>query len=367
MNKLSLTPLFFSLMIFASGSLLAKVVPTTIAKPGMNGIELSELIYPAESSPTKQCHASTIVETKSGLVAAWFGGTREKNPDVGIWVSVHDGKSWSKPIEVVDGSEGEDQEYACWNPVLFQPAKGPLILFYKVGPHPRSWWGMTITSTDGGKTWSTPKKLGTNNALPEDNENLLGPVKNKPIQLDDGTIICPSSTENDGWRVHFEISKDNGKTWDVIGPINNATKYNAIQPSVLTYTDGKMQILCRSREGVLTQSWSSDQGKTWSDVTATSLPNPNSGTDAVTLKDGRQLLVYNHTIKLSLFPAGRNMINVAISDDGKKWETVLTLERERGEFSYPAVIQTADGKVHITYTWKRQSIKHVVIDPAKLN
>jgi predicted neuraminidase len=97
---------------------------------------------------------------------------------------------------------------------------------------------------------------------------------------------------------------------------------------------------------------------------ATSLPNPNAGTDAVTLKDGRQMLVYNHTIRGNDFPSDRNMLNIAISEDGKSWEPVMTLERQEGEYSYPAVIQAHDGLVHITYTYRRQSIKHVVIDPS---
>ena len=125
--------------------------------------------------------------------------------------------------------------------------------------------------------------------------------------------------------------------------------------------------MCRSQQGVIGQSWSSNGGKSWSEVSASTLPNPNAGTDAVTLADGRQLLVYNHTVRRGPFPAGRQMLNVAVSKDGKDWKTVATLERkERSEFSYPAVIQTADSMVHITYTYLRQAVKHVVLDPAKL-
>ena len=91
-------------------------------------------------------------------------------------------------------------------------------------------------------------------------------------------------------------------------------------------------------------------------MTLTPLPNPSAGTDAVTLRDGRHLLVYNHTAE------GRTPLNVAVSKDGRTWEPALTLEQEPGEYSYPAIIQTADGRVHITYTWKRQRIKHVVLD-----
>jgi predicted neuraminidase len=340
-------------------ALLADVPP--LAKPGEDGYISGELIYQLDNKPTPQCHASTIAETKSGLVAAWFGGTRESNPDVGIWVSYRDGQQWSKPVEVATGIQSDEERYPCWNPVLFKPKSAPLMLFYKVGPSPRQWWGMLKTSDDDGRTWSKPRKLGVGPL-----GHLIGPVKNKPIQLDDGSILCPSSTEHEGWRVHFELTRDFGKTWQIVGPINDAKRFGAIQPSILVYRDGKMQVLCRSRQSVITQSWSSDRGKTWSDMTATDLPNPNAGTDAVTLRDGRQLLVYNHTIRNGSFPSSRNMLNVAISENGKDWKTVLTLERAEGEYSYPAVIQTSDGNVHITYTYRRKSVKHVVLAPEQI-
>jgi len=333
-------------------------------------VKRSELMYPLDDKPTPECHASTIVETPSGMVSAFFAGTEEKDPDVGIWVSrIVDGK-WSRPIEVVNGVENENLRYPCWNPVLFKPQSGSLLLFYKVGPDPRTWWGMVMTSDDDGKTWSKPRKLGEDPKV----GHLLGPVKNKPIQLSDGTIICPTSTEYKrangevDWMVHFERSSDNGRTWQVIGPINDGIEFDAIQPSILTYADGSMQVLCRSRQDVITESWSTDQGLTWSKMVATDLPNPNSGTDAVTLKDGRQLLIYNHSTKKGKEPKGRNMLNLAISNDGKSWKPVMTLENVPGEsgYSYPAIIQAKDGLVHMTYTYLRQSVKYVVVDPSKL-
>ncbi|MEO0445020.1 MAG: exo-alpha-sialidase, partial [Verrucomicrobiota bacterium] len=160
--------------------------------------------------------------------------------------------------------------------------------------------------------------------------------------------------------------RDFGKTWEVIGPINEAKNFHAIQPSILTYPDGRWQILCRSKEGVIAQAWSEDEGRNWGPITATHLPNPNCGTDAVTLTDGRQLLVYNHTLKRGPYPSNRSRLKVALSEDGKKWKPILTLEEEKGEFSYPAVIQSGDGLIQITYTWKRESIRHVVLDPTLL-
>lgn len=328
------------------------------APPAHPAVLVSEFIY--QTAPFPQCHASTIAEGPKGLVAAWFGGQHEKAPDVGIWVSRHVGRTWTAPVEVADGvqyvdGEGTVHRHPCWNPVLFQPRKGPLMLFYKVGPDPRQWWGMLRTSTDGGCTWSQGCRL------PED---ILGPVKNKPVQLANGDLLCPTSTESTDktplWRVHFERTGDLGRTWQRVGPVNDGIEFGAIQPSILFLGGDRLLAVGRSRQGKVFQIASDDSGHTWGPMSATALPNPNSGTDAVTLRDGRHLIVYNHTAK------GRSPLNVAVSRDGHTWQAGLVLETERGEFSYPAMIQTVDNRVHITYTWKRQRVKHVVLDPAKI-
>ncbi len=314
-----------------------------------DAIVKAEFIY--EQAPFPSCHASTIAETTGGLVAAWFGGTRERNPDVGIWVSRRDKNRWSKVVEVANGIQQGGERYPCWNPVLFQPANGPLLLFYKVGPSPSEWWGVLTSSTDGGSTWSRPRPLP---------DGILGPIKNKPVQLRDGSILCGSSTEDAGWRVHMEYTSDLGATWRKSGPLNDPSQFGAIQPTSLVYPSGEIQILCRSRQGKITESRSGDNGKTWSAMKLTVLPNPSAGIDAVMLSDGRALVVYNHTEK------ARSPLNVALSSDGTTWKAALILEDQPREYSYPAVIQTTDGLVHVTYTWKRERIKHVVIDPRKL-
>jgi len=220
-----------------------------------------------------------------------------------------------------------------------------------------------ITSQDSGNPWSKPKRLP---------DGFFGPIKNKPFLMPGGDILCPSSTEDNGWRVHLERYSPRDGKWQMIGPINDGKEFGAIQPSILTYleddpTRDKMQILCRSQQNVITQSWSKDAGKTWSKMTATSLPNPNAGTDAITMTNGMQLLVYNHTTRdKNVYPKGRGMLNVAVSKDGIEWKPALILEKEDAEFSYPAVIQTPDDLIHITYTWKRSKVKHVVIEPEKL-
>lgn len=320
-------------------------------------VTLKEFVF--NEAPFKECHASTIAETPEGLVASWFGGTKERNIDVEIWLSRKVNSKWSEPVSVANGIQNASLRYPCWNPVLFQIPNGALQLYYKVGPSPSDWWGLLIESKDNGETWSSPVKLP---------EGILGPIKNKPVLLSNGTLISPTSTEHEGWRVHFEYSPDFGKTWTKSEPINDGKQYNAIQPSVLTYADSRLQILARSKENSVLSAWSTDNGKTWSALEPSGLPNPNSGTDAVTLKDGRQLIVYNHIGKKpNQWGGKRSPLNVAISKDGKNWEAALVLENEQGEFSYPSVIQSADGLVHIVYTWKREKVKHVVVDPSKIS
>jgi predicted neuraminidase len=328
------------------------------------GLVLEEFVY--ESAPFPSCHASTILELPSGeLLCAFFGGTAERHPDVEIRLSRKPpGGSWTAPASVADGVQSEDKRLPTWNPVLFQERGGNVMLFYKVGPSPSQWWGMVKTSSDGGRTWSEAQKLG---------DNLIGPVKNKPIQLANGAIVAGSSAEDNGWRVRVERSTDGGKTWKLVGPINPEAKIGAIQPTLLTYPDGRIQMLCRTRSehGFIAQSWSEDGGLTWSKLEAAVLPNNNSGLDGVTLRDGRQLLVYNHSTRTQegMGHKGRGILNVALSRDGIAWEAALILDHldESGkQFSYPAVIQARNGMVHIVYTWHRKRIKHVVLDPAKL-
>ncbi len=329
-----------------------------LAQTASPAIVKSEFIY--ETAPYPECHASTIVESNGHFVAAWFGGTKEKHPDVGIWVARLENGKWTTPVEVANGVESPQKRYPTWNPVLHQPKKGALMLFYKVGPDPQKWWGMLMTSSDGGKTWSKPERLP---------DGIAGPIKNKPVELSNGDLLCPSSTEDSGWRVHFERTSDLGKTWQRTEAINDGKEFGVIQPTVFFHKGGKLQALLRSQQGKVVETWSDDNGKTWGKLSATNLPNPNSGIDGVTLKDGRQLLVYNHVVTKSGKWGNRAPLNVAISQDGKIWQAAVVLEPgpSKDEYSYPAVVQTRDGLVHITYTWNRKKIKHVVLDPRKLS
>ena len=330
---------------------------TAQLKLWQHGIVKDEFIF--EKAPYPECHAATIAETKQGLVAAWFGGTKERNPDVCIWVSRLVNGKWTEGVNVANGIQNDTLRYACWNPVLYQVPGGDLILFYKIGPSPAKWKGYFKTSADGGITWSAQQTLP---------DGILGPVKNKPVTLSNGDILSPSGVENNGVKLHFELSSDKGQTWQFIGPVSADKNIKALQPTILFHKDGTLQALCRTQNRAIMETWSKDNGRTWSPLDTTSLPNNNSGIDGVTLKDGRQLLVYNHVLPPGKEVKGaRTPLNVGISNDGKTWYAALILEDSPiSQYSYPSVIQTPDGLVHVVYTWRRQRIKHVVIDPKKL-
>jgi alpha-L-fucosidase len=315
----------------------------------------ANLVFP--NPPFQSCHASTIVEdNRGGIWIACFGGSGEGHSDVSIFLGKISADGKITPREVANGVTNDTLRYPCWNPVLFKKQDGQLVLFYKVGPNPRQWWGMIKTSDDNGVTWSAANRLPN---------QQLGPIKDKPIQLADGTMLCPSSIErpNGRWTVHLEMIDPYLSKAQAI-PVDTNSRFDVIQPTILQYEHEKLQILCRSKQGRIIQSWSPDNGRTWSELTATTLLNPNSGIDAVTLKDGRQLLAYNPDTAGNQWSDGRANLRVAISDDGIHWQNVLDLEKgTTGEYSYPAVVQTSDGLIHISYTYNRKNIKHVVIRP----
>ena len=340
------------------------------ASPRIIGAEFID-----EGAPYRSCHASTLAETPSHrLVAAWFAGTAEGNPDVCIYLSREVGSHWTKPVIVADGHDGQGKPLPCWNPVLHQLRRGPLLLFYKVGPSPQGWWGMMRTSHDEGQTWGPARRLP---------DGILGPIKNKPVERPDGTLVCGSSTESpDGaWRVHIELTSDQGGTWTQTPPLPSVGRYNSIQPTLLTLSGQRLQLLCRTKEMTLTTSISEDGGATWSPLRPAALFSPNSGLDGLTLADGRHWLVYNWRLAPGIEPPGetdgevrgpatpswgvRWPLTVSTSRDGEHWEPCLTLEDRprRDGYAYPAVIQTSDGLVHVAYTWGRLHIKHVTIDP----
>jgi predicted neuraminidase len=318
---------------------------------------VDEFIF--ESAPFPSCHASTVVELANGdVMSAWFGGAGEGRPDVAIWSAIRTKAGWSAPRELV-----REPNVPTWNPVLFHTKDGKLWLYYKYGRSPDTWTAGRLSSADEGKTWSAPEHLPA---------GLYGPIRAKPLVMDDGVIVSGTSVESYGsWAAWVERSADSGKTWTKFGPITVPDRAPArtpgasdglIQPSVIRLDARRLRLYARATPniGKIAIADSTDRGLTWTQARTIDVPNPNSGIDAVALPDGRVVLVYNHT------PSGRSPLNLAISKDGEHFEMFKTLVDTPGEYSYPAMIVGKDGALHITYTWQRKRIKYVRVPLSEL-
>lgn len=303
------------------------------------------------------CHATTIAETPTGLVLAFFGGPNRNREGQALWFATRAEDGWAPPRCV---APCHGNATMCWNPVLHQAPGGALLLFFKQGENCAEWSGRRMRSDDGGRTWGPVEPLPP---------GFWGPVRTPPRILRDGSLLCPSSTEAGRWQVHFERTADLGRTWTRTRSVVDDVGFQAIQPTLLVWPSGLLQALCRTRAGVIAQTWSDDDGRTWMPLEATPLPNPNSAVDAAMLPDGRALLVYNDvTCEAPGYGGPRTPLSVAVSRDGCAWTRVGHLETDPGEFSYPCVLPTADGLVHVTYTTGigSRGMRHAVIDPAAI-
>lgn len=293
------------------------------------------------------CHASTIVQIgPETFYSACFAGSKEGAQDIKIYGISFD-KNWKIP-EVIASREG----VPAWNPVLFRYPDGEMLLFYKMGENPRSWSGWIKRSLDDGKTWGSEERLPG---------GILGPIKNKPL-LHNNTLVCGSSVESYlSDAVWIELTKDRGRTWEKRGPIyfSNST-YGLIQPALYFDNLGHLHIFARPRKGLkaICRTRTDDLGSSWDPISITDLPNPDTGFDLVKLRNGAIVLVNNPTVKK------RSRLELFLSKDGSKFDSIWVLEEGDGEYSYPALIEDAfnPGIVHITYTWNRTKIKYLKID-----
>ncbi len=305
-----------------------------------------EFIF-GDQRPHASCHASTLVRMPDGsFLAAWFGGHAEGRDDVSIWGAIRNSNGWTEPRRLA-----RVQECAHWNPVLFVDDDGVVHLWFKVGPTFEEWTTWVQTSDDAGRTWSPARQLVAGDQIGR------GPVKNKPIQLADGTWLAPASVEkNRVWDVFVDRSEDRGRTW-VASPLVARDRTlvpdpGVIQPTLWESEPGRVHMLMRSTRGVICASDSLDAGRTWTHVRRTSLPNNNSGIDLA--EDGRGMLL------LACNPVNAPNLRSPLSllaslDNGASWDRVYDLETDRAEYSYPAVVATPQGFAGV-YTWKRERI-----------
>ncbi|MCE7066554.1 exo-alpha-sialidase [Dyadobacter sp. CY326] len=313
-----------------------------------------------------QCHASTLVRLDDGqFLIAWFGGTAEKNPDVGIWLSKGKPGNWSAPKEVA-----KIREDAHWNPVLQKTADGKVILYFKVGKEIPYWETWVKTSTDNGETWSEAYELVRGD------KGGRGPVKDKLIELSNGDWLAGASNEVKRWEVFVDRSTDNGKTWKASPYLKIDTTEikgkGAIQPTLWESKPGLVHMLVRTTGGVIGRSDSKDYGKTWAPIKKTTLPNPNSGIDAAKLSDGTIALAYNPDDEDW---GSRSPLSLTLSyDNGQNWTDKLDIAtgKKDDEYSYPAIVSWGDS-VAVTYTFNRQKIafwtgsKKDIVDQAAKN
>lgn len=345
----------YSRLVFASFSILSLLAACNSKQSESSGREdltnatISKDFVFGDKRAFAQCHASTLVRLRDGqFLVAWFGGTEEKDPDVGIWLSKGRPGNWSEPKEVA-----KIREDAHWNPVLQLAEDGTIYLYFKVGKEIPSWETWVKKSSDNGETWSDAYELV------KGDKGGRGPVKNKLIVLSDGTWLAGASNEIKRWEVFVDRSEDKGKTWKASSyfkiDTNEIKGKGAIQPTLWETEPGKVHMLVRTTSGIIGRSDSEDFGKTWTPIYDTKLPNPNSGIDLTQFPDGTLALAYNPDAKNW---GSRSPLSIGLSfDNGKTWKDKIDIEtgKKTDEFSYPAIISWGDS-VAVTYTWNRQKI-----------
>lgn len=309
-----------------------------------------------KNSKAPSCHASTILPLENGsVIAAWFGGAREGDKTVEIWLSVRDNEgTWSKPTSV-----SENNNIPHWNPVLYQQDNGDIILYYKYGEKIPEWITKYIISKDNGKSWSKPEVL-----VPGDTSGGRGPVKNKCLKLSNGRLLAPASTEkHKKWIPFIDISDDDGINWKFNSymqrPKYKGAYVGLIQPTLWEDKNGNIHCLMRSDKGAIYKSDSTDNGESWCKPYRTRLPNNNSGIDCATDKNGYIWLIYN---PVDVNWGVRHPLSLAYSkDNGKHFTEILVPEPGNGEFSYPAIV-CKENTLHISYTYKRKQIVYWQIE-----
>lgn len=305
-------------------------------------------------------HCATLAELSDGsLLTAWFGGTFETAPDVVILASHYDvvRAVWSPPRVIV-----EVPGHSLGQPVFLVRPDGELWLFFVVimgqeeasAPPPSSsrnlmppladWTSAQPhwqRSVDGGQTWQDPEPL-------LDYPGLM--FRSRPLILP-GRIILPMYDENT-WESRMLISDDDGRSWRLTEPIT--TPPGNIHPCLVQRSDGRLLAYLRTggEGGFIWRTESADGGETWAAPAPTSLPNPNSGIDLLRSQSGGFVLAFNDSVRY------RTPLCVALAEEDEVWRWRRTLEDAPAEFSYPTLLQTEDGTIHIVYTYKREHIHH---------
>jgi predicted neuraminidase len=314
-----------------------------------------------------QCHASSITSAgKDRMVSVWYAGSREGAKDVALYRSFLDEKknSWSSAEVLInrENSSGELKRYVkkIGNPVIFSDKKDRLYLFYStvsIG----GWSGASVNykvSLDRGVTWTASRKMVLSPFL-----NLTNNVKNKGIVLDDGSIVLP--VYHEFIKKYSQMIRVRPDTYEVTYKIKKATyEHKAIQPSILPADEKGLvaffRNMDRDEKKYILMAESNDLGNTWTGLQSTTLPHPNSGFDMIRLRNGTYLGAINKS-----FDNRDNLTLVISSDRGRTWKDLKVIENNPdNEYSYPSISRSEGGLYHMTYTYERKRVKHVVFNEA---
>lgn len=337
----------------------AAIKPTPIDHPGekqpivnrYGAISFSSELLFDQIPDAAVFHCSTITEAANGdLLCLWYGGSYESADDQTLFLARRRAgeRTWQPPQVLLRGPE---------------PLPGNGVIF--VDGHQRVWivwcrmestrplgrgqgWSncrlMARTSTDHGKTWSEDSEFL--------DEKLRAVPRNPPVRLASGDLVLPLEAVVDGVEGSiFLIGAEGGKRWRQGGFTPGGS-----QPAIIQRDDKSLFALMRQAPR-LTQIESRDGGESWTDAVPSTLRNPDAGITMTRLANGHIVVIFNDS------ELNRTPLSIARSvDEGRTWETPLHLESNPGEYSYPCVIQTRDGKIHLTYTFRRYSIKHVELN-----
>ncbi len=300
------------------------------------------------------CHCSVITELDTGdILVGYYAGSGEARPDA-AWVMTRrrPGERTFGPLSVVADTDGKPEG----NGVLHQNADGTLYCVYgtmhgrligKAGPGVR-WRTCDLRmkrSDDRGFTWSDVRVI---------DERWGNVPRCKPIRLHNGDLLF--GVEYDDGNSRIWRSGNSGSSWEMCGCIFGSQNQH---PALVERSDGSVLALLRpcGGQGRILQSVSADGGRRWSPATLTVLVSPFAGLDAVRLRDGRFVVIYNSN------PSARNPLTIAISEDeGRSWPVTRDLVMGEGQFHYPAMIQDREGRLQMTFTNNRRTIDHVVVE-----
>lgn len=380
--------MFVQLAIFAVFALQANTAPNPNPRPSLDPaiIRLADGVERQNKQEKYQeaylpilfpsSHAANLLELKNGdLLCVWFSGTWEGQSGVGIVMSrLHKGShQWSKP-QLIDRREGESFQ----NPVLFEAPDETVYLFHTTqgaGAGEANSKVLEVISHDHGQTWSDPKVLFDKGGSFTRHPLLILPDHRWLLPM----TYVTSKGIGEGAATNYsamKLSSDDGKTWAECVVDGSQAR---VQPTVVRVGSKHLVAFFRSRSSDWIFLSTSEDGCHWTRPEPTPLPNNNASVQAFALHNGHIVLVFDnsqaHREGAKTVQGLRKPLSIALSEDGgKSWKYVRDIEtgrpdygsveqrpKEPGreEYSYPSVTQTGDGRIHVAFTYRRQTIKEV--------